>query len=50
MLFGLTAQFEKTPGEITAPPPRLAAHTAEVLASVGVNAEQLAALKSKGIV
>ncbi len=49
-LFGLTAQFEKTPGAITAPPPRLAAHTAEVLASVGVNAEQLAALKSKGVV
>jgi len=49
-LFGLTAQFEKTPGKITAPPPRLAAHTAEVLASVGVTAEELAALKSKGIV
>jgi len=49
-LFGLTAQFEKTPGDITAPPPRLAAHTAEVLATVGVGAEELAALKSRGIV
>jgi CoA:oxalate CoA-transferase len=49
-LFGLTAQFEKTPGEITAPPPRLSAHTAEVLGTVGVSAEELAALKSKGIV
>ena len=49
-LFGLTAQFEKTPGDITAPPPRLAAHTAEVLASVGVTPEELATLKSKGIV
>jgi len=49
-LFGLMAQFEKTPGDITAPPPRLAAHTAEVLATVGVGAEELAALKSRGIV
>jgi CoA:oxalate CoA-transferase len=49
-LFGLTAQFEKTPGDITAPPPRLSAHTAEVLAGVGVTPEELATLKSKGIV
>jgi crotonobetainyl-CoA:carnitine CoA-transferase CaiB-like acyl-CoA transferase len=49
-LFGLTAKFEKTPGEITAPPPRLSAHTAEVLAGVGVTPEDLVALKSKGIV
>jgi formyl-CoA transferase len=49
-LFGLTARFEKTPGEITAPPPRLGAHTAEVLACVGIGAEELTALKSKGIV
>ncbi len=49
-LFNLTAKFEKTPGEITGPPPRLGAHPAEVLATVGVNAEQVAELKSKGIV
>ena len=49
-LFGLTAKFEKTPGDITAAPPRLSAHTAEVLAGVGVTPEELAALKSKGIV
>jgi crotonobetainyl-CoA:carnitine CoA-transferase CaiB-like acyl-CoA transferase len=49
-LFGLTAQFEKTPGEITSPPPRLGAHTAEILAGVGVAPEALAELKSKGIV
>jgi crotonobetainyl-CoA:carnitine CoA-transferase CaiB-like acyl-CoA transferase len=49
-LFGLTAQFEKTPGDITAPPPRLGAHTAEVLTMVGVSAEECAALKSRGIV
>jgi len=49
-LFGLTAKFSATPGDITAPPPRLSAHTAEVLATVGVTSEELAALKSKGVV
>ncbi len=49
-LFDLTAKFEKTPGAITAPPPRLSAHTADVLAGIGVSPEKLAALKAKGIV
>ena len=49
-LFGLTAKFEKTPGDITAPPPRLSAHTAEVLAGLGVTPEDLVALKSKGVI
>jgi len=49
-LFGLTAQFEKAPGEITSPPPRLSEHTAEVLAGIGVTPEELAALKAKGVV
>ncbi len=49
-LFELTARFEKTPGAITAPPPRLSAHTAEVLAGIGVSPAELAALKAKGVV
>jgi len=49
-LFGLTAQFEKTPGEIESAPPRLGAHTAEILAGVGVGPVALAELKSMGIV
>jgi formyl-CoA transferase len=49
-LFGLTAQFERTPGAITTPPPRLSADTAAVLREVGVDAEALAALKAKGVV
>lgn len=49
-LFGLTARFEKTPGEITAPPPRLSADTEAVLSCIGVPPEELAALQSKGIV
>ena len=49
-LFGMTAQFEKTPGAITAPPPRLSADTATVLGEIGVDAAALAALKAKGVV
>ncbi len=49
-LFDLTARFSKTPGAITAPPPRLGAHTEEVLRGIGVCAEEFAALRTKGIV
>ena len=49
-LFGLTAQFSRSPGAITAPPPRLSAHTATVLAEAGVSPEQLATLRAKGVV
>lgn len=49
-LFNLSAQFEKTPGAITAPPPRLSAHTSEVLAEVGVIGAELETLRAKGVV
>jgi crotonobetainyl-CoA:carnitine CoA-transferase CaiB-like acyl-CoA transferase len=49
-LFGLTAQFSQTPGEITGPPPRLSAHTAQVLGALGITPDELVTLKSKGIV
>ncbi len=49
-LFNLTAKFEKTPGDITAPPPRLSAHTAEVLAGIGITASEVAALKAKRVI
>ena len=49
-LFGLTARLSKTPGEITSPPPRLGAHTEEVLVGVGYSKDDVAALKEKGIV
>ena len=49
-LFTLTAKFEQTPGEITSPPPRLSAHTEEVLAGIGITKDEVAALKTKRVV
>jgi crotonobetainyl-CoA:carnitine CoA-transferase CaiB-like acyl-CoA transferase len=46
-LFNLTAKFSKTPGRIDSPPPRLSAHTAEILAELGYSAEDLEVLKDK---
>jgi crotonobetainyl-CoA:carnitine CoA-transferase CaiB-like acyl-CoA transferase len=49
-LFTLTAKFEQTPGDITSPPPRLSAHTAEVLAGIGITKDELVALKTKQVI
>ena len=49
-LFNLTAKFEQTPGDITSPPPRLSADTAEVLASIGITADELAKLKADHVI
>ncbi len=49
-LFNLTAKFEQTPGDITSPPPRLSADTAEVLASIGITADELAKLKTDHVI
>jgi formyl-CoA transferase len=49
-LFGLTAQLSKSPGKITSPPPRLGAHTEEVLLGLGYTKEEVAGLKQRGIV
>jgi crotonobetainyl-CoA:carnitine CoA-transferase CaiB-like acyl-CoA transferase len=49
-LFTLTAKFNKTPGDITAPPPRLSAHTAEVLAGIGITQDEVEALKTRHVV
>jgi len=49
-LFNLTALFEKTPGRVETPPPRLGEHTEEILAGVGYSKEQVAQLRQKGTV
>ncbi|MDO8835941.1 MAG: CaiB/BaiF CoA-transferase family protein [Vicinamibacterales bacterium] len=49
-LFNLTAKFEKTPAAITSPPPRLSAHTDDILQGLGYTADQIAAFRQKGVV
>jgi crotonobetainyl-CoA:carnitine CoA-transferase CaiB-like acyl-CoA transferase len=49
-LFTLTAKFEKTPAAIDAPPPRLSAHTDEILGALGYDAGAIAAFRQKGVV
>jgi len=49
-LFNLTARFERTPGRVEAPPPRLGAHTDEVLAGIGRSQDAIAELRRKGVV
>jgi len=49
-LFNLTAKFEKTPAEVSAPPPRLSAHTEEILLGLGYSREEITDFRAKGVV
>ncbi len=49
-LFNLTAKFSKTPAAIDAPPPRLSAHTEEILKGLGYSAEKIKAFREKGAI
>jgi crotonobetainyl-CoA:carnitine CoA-transferase CaiB-like acyl-CoA transferase len=48
-LFALTAKFDRTPADITSPPPRLGAHTREILEGIGLTPEEISELRSKGV-
>jgi CoA:oxalate CoA-transferase len=49
-LFNLTAKFGETPGSIDAPPPRLSAHTDQLLRDLGYKDADIAALREKKVV
>jgi len=49
-LFNLSAKFEKTSGTAECPPPRLSAHTEEILGELGYSNEEIRKLLDKGIV
>ncbi len=49
-LFTLTAKFNRTPGAITSPPPRLSEHTVEILETLGYTSAAIEALRARGVV
>jgi len=49
-LFNMTAKFEKTPGTVTAPPPKLGEHTQSVLASIGYTDGQIASFRERKVI
>lgn len=49
-LFNLTAKFEKTPGCIENPPPRLSENTEKILEQIGYSSDKIKDLKTKGII
>jgi CoA:oxalate CoA-transferase len=49
-LFNLSAQFSKTPASVDAPPPRLSAHTEEILTGLGYSKDDIKALREKMVI
>ena len=49
-IFNLTAKFSRTPAEISAPPPRLSAHTDGILAELGYSEEEIRILREKAVI
>ncbi len=49
-LFNLTAKFEKTPGCIEKPPPKLSENTETILKEIGYSTDEINDFKSKGII
>ena len=49
-LFGLSAKLSKTPGGIETPPPRLSAHTNDILGDLGYSADDIKRLKEAHVI
>jgi formyl-CoA transferase len=49
-LFNLTAKFEKSPGDVVSPPPRLGAHTEEYLTELGYTKDRIRELREKAVI
>jgi formyl-CoA transferase len=49
-LFNLTAKFERTPGTVSTPPPKLGEHTVEVLRGLGYDDAAIQRLKAHKVV
>jgi formyl-CoA transferase len=49
-VFNMTAKFEKTPGIVGTPPPKLSEHTTDILTGMGFSPEKIAELKSIGAI
>ena len=49
-LFNMTAKFEKSPGDVVSPPPRLGAHTEEYLIELGFTKDRIRELREKAVV
>ncbi|HLP59233.1 MAG TPA: CoA transferase [Candidatus Deferrimicrobium sp.] len=49
-VFNMSAKFSKTPASVDAPPPRLSAHTEEILTGLGYSKDDLKSLKEKCVI
>lgn len=49
-IFNLPSKFSNTPASIDTPPPRLSAHTEEILTQIGYSKDEMRALKEKLVI
>jgi crotonobetainyl-CoA:carnitine CoA-transferase CaiB-like acyl-CoA transferase len=49
-VFGLTALFDRTSASVTAPPPALGQHNAEILGRLGYGEAELGELKQRAVI